>query len=634
MISRLEGQFVTAQAGQIMLTQNMATQNQHVERLFLEVLKLQKQNDARLEALEENALRPKQDSVAATTSQQLKAQPPPSRGTVASTESRAQDSFGSVRMRFLRRRQCYAHCGCACHATTRFNTPRMFQAVLGSLFVGYTCIPRVSPACNDDDCVKSSDAFVQINYLFPQWLVARMVSAAMRFSATTGPEISLRTLNVRNPESSIFKAAWENDSDTVIRLLEEGHASVMDIASGLGHTPLHLAVIRSNVEVISVLMQYGAEQFLENATQEVPYDMAWATILCFENTPMSSVFRVPEIRKLFPSISDLQDRRAFTTLHQIVVGLVHMNLERELQRDCSTINQLDADGRTALNWAASRGDAHAVEVLLRYGATTKCPDRIGQGPLRSSLKASDPTCLRLLLKVGADVGEQDLWNKTVLQGAMHYNDPVPYCRPLIAAGIDLDIQDSTKSTALIEAVRMGHTDAVDMLVSAGADVNLRDMNGVTAMHEAVSRNSLLAARMLLKCRRVDHKIIDAKGQNVLHYAATSANIQMLQLLTMAKLEDIDIAAERDDGCSALDLAAKRWPHSHANDDDCDGEKPTESDDLESRLWDRAFQVLVRSVKARSNSPTPRYKDEEDRFTDYSATDSPLSSKYFDALIDV
>lgn len=139
-------------------------------------------------------------------------------------------------------------------------------------------------------CVAAKEAFVQINYMFPQWLVARMVSAAIHFSTEAGPELSLRTLNVRHPDAPIFKAAWENDSTTVNRLLEDGEALVMEIAHGLGHTPLHLAVIRSNVEVITVLMQYGAEQFLENATQEVPYDMAWATILCFEDTPMSSVF--------------------------------------------------------------------------------------------------------------------------------------------------------------------------------------------------------------------------------------------------------------------------------------------------------------------------------------------------------
>lgn len=629
----------------MLMTQTMATQNKHMETLFLEVLKLQKQNDARLQALEEGALKPAgtvgYGKGSIVYPRQERDPTPPSSSLRRSETSKAfrpHDSFSSLRMRFLRRRQCRSYCGCACHAPTRFNSPRMLQAVVGSLFVGYSGIPRVSPACNDDDCVASKEAFVQINYMFPQWLVARMVSAAMRFSAQSGPELSLRTLNVRNPEATIFKAAWENDAVAVNHLLENGEASVMDIAHGLGHTPLHLAVIRSNVEVISVLMQYGAEQFLENATQEVPYDMAWATILCFENTPMSSVFRVPEVRALFPSLNDLQDRRAFTIIHQIVVGLIHMDLGEELNRDASLINQPDADNRTALNWAASRGDASAVETLLRFGAATKCPDRIGQGPLRSSLKASEPKCLYLLLQAGADITEQDLWEKTVLQGAMHFHDPVPFCRPLIAAGIDLDNQDSTKSTALIEAVRMGHTDAVDMLISAGANVNIQDMNGVTAFHEAVSRNSLQSVRLLLKSRRVDSCIKDGKDQSVLHYAAAHANVQMLQLLTAARLEGIDIADKRTDGLTALELAADRWFYEDTGVAEVDFADEKHADNhhgnLESRLWDRAFEVFVKSVKEAADSPIPRYKDEEDRFTDYTDTDSPGTSKYFDALIDV
>lgn len=278
-----------------------------------------------------------------------------------------------------------------------------------------------------------------------------------------------------------------------------------------------------------------------------------------------------------------------------------------------------------------------LEILLRFGATTNCPDRIGQGPLRSSLKASKPTCLKLLLKGGADITEQDLWKKTVLQGAMHFHDPVPSCRPLIAAGIDLDNQDSTKSTALFEAVRMEHTDAVDMLISAGANVNLQDMNGVTAFHEAVSRNLLLSARMLLKCRRVESSIKDHKEQTVLHHAAASANAHMLQLLTAARLEGIDIAAKRTDGSTALELAANRWPHAiglHEPDLNEKSAEDSHQHNLESRLWDCAFQKLLQSVKDAADSPIPRYKDEEDRFTDYTDTDSPATSKYFDALIDV
>lgn len=107
--------------------------------------------------------------------------------------------------------------------------------------------------------------------------------------------------------------------------------------------------------------------------------MAWNTIFCFQGTLNASAWRVDEIRALFPTVDHVEDRRRITRIHKIVLRIRHLDLEKELLRDRSMIDQMDEDGRTALSWAAAREISKSVEALLHHGACSDIPDRIGQG---------------------------------------------------------------------------------------------------------------------------------------------------------------------------------------------------------------------------------------------------------------
>ncbi|GAB7347303.1 hypothetical protein MBLNU459_g3386t2 [Dothideomycetes sp. NU459] len=458
----------------------------------------------------------------------------------------------------------------------------------------------------------------------PEWMVSRVLSAAVRFTQFKGPELSIRILNVRHEKELIFMSAIEGDAATVHKLLSEGQASVLDIASGTGHTALHLAVLRSHVNVVSILLQFGADPLLENSSQETPYDMAWSTILCFEDTRNSATFRVPEIKNLFPSTSALEERRTFSRIHQIVLKLLPADLEKELCRDAAQIDLPDADGRTPLHWAAGRGDTKAVRILLDNGADPDRPDRIGQGPLRSAMKASDPECMKALLYSGARVMQQDHWDQTCLQAAMYYNDPVAFAIPLIDAGIDINAKDCIGTFALLEAVRMGHIDAVVMLIDRGADVNLSDQSGITPFLAAVDSNSHAMVRVLLHTGFVDTSARDAAKQNVLHISAAKSDLDMLMLLIAAHITGVHVNDLREDGLSGIEIAEKRR---EAELQEKAAEEKVEVDET----WIIAYGKLLESVIAHVDSPPP-YKDEEDQFTDYcTGTESAASSVYIDAI---
>jgi hypothetical protein len=63
----------------------------------------------------------------------------------------------------------------------------------------------------------------------------------------------------------------------------------------------------------------------------------------------------------------------------------------------------DAEGHTALSWAAYQGDAISVELLLAAGADPNREDNAGLRPLHWAVTKGNAECIRRLVAAGADL---------------------------------------------------------------------------------------------------------------------------------------------------------------------------------------------------------------------------------------
>src|SRR5262245_37081001 len=66
------------------------------------------------------------------------------------------------------------------------------------------------------------------------------------------------------------------------------------------------------------------------------------------------------------------------------------------------VNAPQADGMTALHWAAYQDDSETVQLLVRSGATVKAANRYGVTPLTLAITNGNADTVELLLKSGAD----------------------------------------------------------------------------------------------------------------------------------------------------------------------------------------------------------------------------------------
>ncbi len=154
-----------------------------------------------------------------------------------------------------------------------------------------------------------------------------------------------------------------------------------------------------------------------------------------------------------------------------------------LLKNKADVNVRQADGATALQWAAYRDDLQLADLLIAAGADPKIPNREGATAMQlASLHGGAPMIAKLL-NAGADVNERGVNGETPLMFAAR-NGSLQVLNLLFQRGADINAKEALRgTTALMWAVERKHTDAVKLLIEHGADVGVAsssDSKGGTA----------------------------------------------------------------------------------------------------------------------------------------------------------
>jgi ankyrin repeat protein len=217
------------------------------------------------------------------------------------------------------------------------------------------------------------------------------------------------------------------------------------------------------------------------------------------------------------------------------------------------VNKRDADGTTALHWAAENDDSESTKALLKAGAKAEVLNRHGvtplhlaatngnaaiielliaaganantatpggETPLMMAARTGNPDALKMLIAHEAKVNAREGWRgQTALMWAASENN-AQAIRVLTASGADIHAKSSSGMfTPLLFAVRGGHVEAATALIEAGADVNERLPDGMSALVLALYNAHYELASLLLD-RGADPNAA-AQGWSALHQIAWS-----------------------------------------------------------------------------------------------------------------
>jgi ankyrin repeat protein len=143
---------------------------------------------------------------------------------------------------------------------------------------------------------------------------------------------------------------------------------------------------------------------------------------------------------------------------------------RRLVQDGADVKAAQADGATALHWAAYYGDVSLALFLLEAGADVTAANRNGSTPLWLAASQGDAPMIEALLASGADANEPLPLGRRPLMLAARAGH-VDAVRALLARGADPNArEDARGTTALMQAADQGHADVIAVLIEHGADV--------------------------------------------------------------------------------------------------------------------------------------------------------------------
>lgn len=211
----------------------------------------------------------------------------------------------------------------------------------------------------------------------------------------------------------------------------------------------------------------------------------------------------------------------------------------------ATVNDHDAEGKTALIWAAMNPSENAVsilEFLLKHGANPDVQDAEGNTALILLCNDEDSELgqseiserIKLLLKNNANL---NLQNKDGWTAPMYFNyqanwdnfsDVIEITKLFLKGGYNPNIQDANGQTWLHKACIISNPIEAGEMIVPYTDLTLKDKRGKTVLmeymddvadRENTDRNSLF---FKLLTHGADINAVDSNGKTTLMYAAKAS----------------------------------------------------------------------------------------------------------------
>ncbi|KAF7990242.1 hypothetical protein HCN44_000047 [Aphidius gifuensis] len=323
-----------------------------------------------------------------------------------------------------------------------------------------------------------------------------------------------------------------------------------------GDTALHLAARRRDVDMVRILVDYGAQVDIQNGEGQTPLHIASAE---GDETLVKYFYGV----RASASIADHQDR---TPMHLAAENGHATVIELLADKFKASIFERTKDGSTLMHIASLNGHSECATMLFKKGVYLHMPNKRGARSIHTAARYGHVGIISTLLQRGEKVDATTNDNYTALHIAVESAKP-SVVETLLGYGAEVHVRGGKlRETPLHIAARVPDGDRCAlMLLKSGAGPNLATDDGQTPVHVA-ARHGNLTTLLLLLNDGGDPMFKSKNGETALHLACRGCRSAVVSHLIefVKEKKGADIATAyvnslNNEGASALHYAAQIEP---------------------------------------------------------------------------
>lgn len=403
-------------------------------------------------------------------------------------------------------------------------------------------------------------------------------------------------MNNNSESRDLFQVIDSNDYQQFKQLLEAG--ADIQITREYGETLLHLAACKGHIELIKLLIEYGAD--IEARKTDLGKETPLARSVWFDNQEVAKI--------LIKNGANTNCLVKYSDNLNYFNWAVEMGYLELVEMAITKGNNIP---KSALHIAVTKGNLAMTELLLKNQMDVNQKNSQGDTPLFLAIENKHPEIAKFLIANGADIWAQNyekyekkdilrsacdhgfLWlvEDLVKQGAnvntTYENNWTPlttaifagqsetaeflldclsqisdqkinlnqkcgyglgwtplylasrHCQAklvklLIEKGANLNILTTDRETPLFGAMDKGKREVIKVLLEHGADVNKGNKEGKTPLNKAVWRGDIEIVKMLLEAGADINTTIAWSGKSPLDYAIEANHKEITQLLLAKK----------------------------------------------------------------------------------------------------
>ena len=223
------------------------------------------------------------------------------------------------------------------------------------------------------------------------------------------------------------------------------------------------------------------------------------------------------------------------------------------------VNAAQADGMSALHWAADRGDAALAEMLVYAGASTSAVTRIGQyTPLHIASRTGNAGVVKTLLKAGAKVAARTSPGGATPLHLAAESGNVEAVNVLLEAGADVNAKENEwGQTPLMFAAARDRADAIKALIARGADASIAAKVLDVPVYSALER-AAISLQTKMKAENTSlQAIYEAERHLFISGKVPEADVQVFRQQQQQNGDEINPSVLSKGGMTALMHAARQ-----------------------------------------------------------------------------